>query len=55
MCSIENVQRLNKHNSVSVYCILAAVTYKTQMRNYTDIMAFNAKTVVKKTTLKCKE
>jgi len=25
--------------SVSVYCIIATVTYKTQMRNYTDIMA----------------
>jgi len=40
MCSIENIQRLNKHKtSVSVCCILATVTYKTQMRNYTDIMA----------------
>jgi len=36
-----NVQhRKHKHKtSVSVYCILAIVTYKTQMRNYTDIMA----------------
>jgi len=40
-----NVQRrkhteVKKHKtSVSAYCILATVTYKTQMRNYTDIMA----------------
>jgi len=49
MCSIENIQRLNKHKtSVSVYCILATVTCKTQMRNYTDIMALQCKEVVKK-------
>jgi len=36
----KQTKRLNKHKtSVSVYCILATVTYKTQMRKYTDIMA----------------
>jgi len=39
MCSIENIQRLNKHKtSVIVYCRFATMTYKTQMRNYTDIV-----------------
>jgi len=56
MCSTENIQRLNKHKtSVSVYCILATVTYKTQMRNYADIMALQCKDCGDKTTLKCKE
>jgi len=56
MCSIENIQRLNKHKtSVSVYCILATVTYRTQMRNYTDTMALQYKDCGEKTTLKCKE
>jgi len=31
----KHTKRLNKHKtSVSVYCILAIVTYKTQMRKY---------------------
>jgi len=35
MCSIENIQRLNKHKpSVSVNCIHVTVTYKKQMRYY---------------------
>ena len=56
MCSIENIQRLNKHKtSVSVYCILASVTYKTQMINYTDMIALQCKDYGDKTTLKCKE
>jgi len=59
MCSIENIQRLNKHKtSVSVYCcilILATVTYKAQVRNYTDIMALQCKDCGDKTALKCKE
>jgi len=56
MCSIENIQRLNKHKtSVSVYCILVTVTYKTQMRNYADMMALQCKDCGGKTTLKCKE
>jgi len=55
MCSIENIQRLNKHKtSVRVYCILAAVTYKKQMINYTDIMALQCKDCGDKTMLKCK-
>jgi len=36
-----------KHTEVK-YCILATVTYKTQMRKYTDTMAFNAKIVMTK-------
>ena len=56
VCSIENIQRLNKHKtSVRAYCILATVTYKTQMRNYTDIMALQCKDRGDETTLKCKE
>ena len=56
MCSIENIRRLNKHKtSVSVYCILATVTYKTQMRNYTHIMALRCKECGDATTLKCNE
>jgi len=56
MCSIENIQRLNKHKtSVGVYCILATVTYKSQKRKYTDIMALQCKDCGDKTTLKCKE
>ena len=31
------------------------MTYKTQMRNYTDIMALQCKDCGEKTTLKCKE
>ena len=41
--------------SVSVYCILATVTYKTQMRNYANIMALQCKDCGEETTLKCKE
>jgi len=56
MCSIENIQMLNKHKTaVGVYCILATVTYMTQMRNYTDIMALQCKDCGDITTLKCKE
>jgi len=57
-----NVQRrkhtngLNKYKtSVSVYCILANVTYKTQMRKYTDIMALQLKDCVDKKALRCQE
>jgi len=42
-------------NSVGVCCILATVTDKTQMRNYTDIMSLLCKDGGEKTTLKCKE
>jgi len=55
-----NVQRrkhtksLNKHKtSVSVYSILATVTYKTQMRKYTDIMTLQCKDCVDRKALKC--
>jgi len=35
-----HTKKLNKHKTlVSVYCMLSTVTYKTQMRNYRDIMA----------------
>jgi len=57
-----NVQRrkhtkmLNKHKtSVSVYCILATVTYKTRMRKYTDIMALQYKLCGDRKVLKCQE
>jgi len=40
--------------SVSVYCILATVTYKTQMRNYIDIMALQCKGCGEKTMLNAK-
>jgi len=56
MRSVENMQRLNKHKtSVSVYCILATVTYKTQMRKYTDIMALQCKDCGDRKALKCQE
>jgi len=56
MCSIENILTLNKQKtSLSVYCILVTVTYKTQIRNYTDIMALKWKDCGDKRTLKYKE
>jgi len=54
VCSIENIQRFNKQKtSDNAYCILTTVTYKTQMRNYTDIMALQCKYWGEKKTLKC--
>jgi len=39
----KHTQNLNKHKtSDNVYCILTTVTYKTQMRNYTDIMTLQS-------------
>ena len=48
--------RLNKHKtSVSVYCLLATVTNKTQMRKCTDIMALQCKDCGDRKALKCQE
>jgi len=50
------VERLNKHKiSVSAYCMFATVTYKTQMRKYTDIMALQYKDCGDRKALKCQE
>jgi len=45
----KHTKRLNKHKtSVRVYCILATVTYKTQMRKYTDTMVLQKIVVTEK-------
>jgi len=52
----KHTQNLNKHKtSVIVYCILATVTHKTQMRNHTDIMTLQCIDCGDNKTLKCKE
>ena len=52
----KHTKRVNKHKtSVSAYCGLATVTYRTQMRNYTDIMALQCKDCGDRKVLKCQE
>jgi len=52
----KHTKRVNKHKtSVSAYCVLATVTYRTQMRNYTDIMALQCKDCGDRKVLKCQE
>jgi len=52
----KHAKRSNKHKtSVSVYCMLATVTYKTQMRKYTDITALQCKDCGDSKALKCQE
>jgi len=52
----KRAKRLNKHKtSVSVYSILTTVTYKMQMRKYTDIMALQCKDCGDRKVLKCQE
>jgi len=56
MCSVENMQRGETNTtSVSVYCIFATVTYKTQMRKYTDITDLQCKDCGDRKALKCQE
>jgi len=57
-----NVQRrkhtkmLHKHKtSVSAYCVHVTMTYKTQIRKYTDIMALQCKDCADRNVLKCQE
>jgi len=52
----KHTKMLHKHKiAVSVYCIFATVTYKTQMRKYTDIMALQCKDCGDRKALKCQE
>jgi len=49
----KNRKRFNKHKiSVSICCMLATVTYKTQMTNYTDIMALQCNDCDEKNNVK---
>jgi len=50
----KHTKRFNEHKtSVSVYCIPATVTHKTQMRKYTDTMTLQCKDCVDRKALKC--
>jgi len=52
----KHTKNLNKNKtSVNVYCKLATVTYKTQMRNYTDIITLQCIDCGDSNTFKCKE
>jgi len=52
----KHTKKSNKHKtSVSVYCILATVTNKTEMKKYTNTMALQCEDCDERKALKCLE